>query len=167
MQNFITGWLLNQEERIQQAREDLANAFAYVEMSSSSGLEIALRCCSEVGFHAVSTHTVTRLFGSAERLVTRSSGHRPHLEKLFADGDIRAVLMGPFGPATREACARMCLACRGVHRGVTFEVGRWSRLRQALRPYVMAIKQRACASLDAPGIGKRFSREHGPIMDAL
>lgn len=47
------------------------------------------------------------------------------------------------------------------------KLGKLRRLRLALLPFVWTIKKRASLSLDAPGVGKRFVRDHGSILESL
>ena len=165
VQMIVRDWAEYQEHTNAKALQDLVDEFAEVEVASLCGLRVAFHCCDPIdGFANVNAPSLRRLLVDGERLAMRPGCDRADF--CFNARSIRSIVRGDYDPATREACARLCLACCGMP-SLAFEVGNWARLRQALRPYEMIIKRRACVSLDMPGVGQRFLREHGPILDLL
>lgn len=147
--------------------------FVGLRMATSFGYGIAMQLCDWYGFERVSVATLQSLIANGDRFIM-SPGPRDWIGPLYLYTTVGTFecVMSKVDPATREAWARTNLAYADspsfpdVNLAI-LEVSRWSRLRQALRPFEMTIKRRACVRLDEPKVGTRFIREHGAILSGL
>ena len=115
------------------------------------------------------TSTLCRLIQSAMPVAPRDPMCMVHAQfDAPSESDLAFVLgNGNIDMFTKMTMVEIVLNRDENRQDAKDELCRWARLGRALAPYTMVIKCRACERLDMPGIGARFVREHGFVMQSL
>ena len=127
---------------------------------------LMLHCLKGMGLHRCCTAAAgdlsTVVIGVAREYM-RHPSEWTRVADTFTSEDMQTVLEMGVCVEARIALMNMC-AHMWCDRNIRAEAHRWKRLRAALVPYIIRMKEIACRSLDKPGVGARFLRDHADAL---